>query len=165
MSRYTLCSAPIKWVHVLLDRGASEPGSIPSQPHPLVSLSLNESQSVPVRCVSDGGHPAPELKLTVGDRDITSQFETIHATEVRGPRGLRAVHFRSSCWTTSFTVTAEDHGKSLRCHAKIDDVGSVSSNVSLLVNCEYYNYTVILILNITKMSARGFSLIMYWGLN
>jgi len=132
-----MCSVPIKYMYIVIDSNPLEQPSS-NDVHRLVSLNLTEGQSVPVRCVTSGGHPAPELSVTIDDRDITSQFETTHVTDVIGQRGLRTVHFRSSCWTPSFMVTSDDHGKYLRCTALVPGIKEPSTaNVSLLVNCKY----------------------------
>jgi len=110
------------------DDGASDTAAV-------VSLRLTEGRPVPIRCLSHGGHPAPRLTVYLDRLDITDQFEASHDTDVTGPRGLRAVHYRSSCWTKEFVTSSADDGRPLRCVASVAGVNVASANVTLIVRC------------------------------
>ena len=101
----------------------------------VVSLGLTEGRPVPLRCLSHGGHPAPRLTVYLGQLDITDQFEASHDTDVTGPRGLRTVHYRSSCWTRQFVTSSAHDGLSLRCVASVAEVDVAFANVTLSVRC------------------------------
>jgi len=101
-------AAPVKWIYFVADRSLTESTQRQSPPPPLgtvdvggtaavVTLGLTEGRPVPIRCLSQGGHPAPRLTVYLDRVDITDRFEASHATDVTGPRGLRTVHYRSSC--------------------------------------------------------------------
>ena len=131
----------MKWIYIVADRSLTT--SLLSQP-PLdaddgdtavVSLGLTEGRPVPIRCLSHGGHPAPRLSVYLDRLDITDQFEAVHKTDVTGPRGLRAVHYRSSCWTKEFVASSADDGRSLRCVASVAGVDVASANVTVIVRC------------------------------
>lgn len=133
----TLCAAPIKWIYIVPGKLQSDREFEFTEPHPIASLSLKEGDSMPLRCVSDGGYPEPYFTIAIDNRDVTDQFETTHLSDSTGPRGLRTIHFRSTCSISDFTVTSEDHGKTLQCTATVKDVGAASANVTLLVSCEF----------------------------
>ena len=96
----------MKWIYFVADRSLTESQQSPAPPidgtdvgTAMVTLGLTEGRPVPIRCLSQGGHPAPRLSVYLDRVDITEQFEASHVTDVTGPRGLRTVHYRSSCWT------------------------------------------------------------------
>jgi len=103
----------------------------------LLYMTLTEGQSVPLKCLSHGGYPQPSISILLADEDITSQFQTAHTTDLTGMRGLRTLHYRSSCWNDRFTPRAQDDGRVLRCVVHISGVGSNSTNVTLRVLCKY----------------------------
>jgi len=134
-------AAPVKWIYIVADRSLTE--SSQSRPAPdaddgdtaVVSLGLTEGRPVPIRCRSHGGHPAPQLSVFLDRLDITDQFKASHETDVTGPRGLRTVHYMSSCWTKEFVTSSADDGHSLRCVASVAGVDVASANVTLIVRC------------------------------
>ena len=161
-------AAPVKWIYFVADRSLTESAQRQSPTPPLggttdvggsgtaaiVTLGLTEGRPVPIRCLSQGGHPAPRLTVYLDRVDITDRFEASHVTDVTGPRGLRTVHYRSvrpsdtrdrrtddrvhyrsSCWTDEFMTSSEDDGRSLRCVASVADVDVASANVTLVVRC------------------------------
>ena len=135
-------AAPVKWIYIVADRSLTE--SLRSRSAldsddgdtAVVSLSLTEGRPVPIRCLSHGGHPAPRLSVFLDRLDITDQFEASHDTDVTGPRGLRTVHYKSSCWTKQFVTSSPDDGRSLRCVASVAGVDVASANVTLIVRCK-----------------------------
>jgi len=143
-----MCAAPVKWIYIVADRSLTE--SLQTRPAldssdsgggdgggtAVVSLGLTEGRPVPIRCLSHGGHPAPRLSVYLDQTDITNKFEASHDTDVTGPRGLRTVHYRSSCWTKEFVTSSADDGRFLRCVASVADVDVASANVTLIVRCK-----------------------------
>ena len=138
----------MKWIYVVADRSLTEslqstPGSVDATDDDddvaggpaVMSLGLTEGRPVPVRCQSHGGHPAPRLSVYLDRLDITQQFVASHDTGVTGPRGLRTVHYRSSCWTKEFVTSSVDDGRLLRCVASVAGVDVASANVTLIVRC------------------------------
>jgi len=132
----------VKWIYFVADRSLTESQQSPAPPidgtdvgTAMVTLGLTEGRPVPIRCLSQGGHPAPRLSVYLDRVDITEQFEASHVTDVTGPRGLRTVHYRSSCWTDEFVTSSADDGRSLRCVASVADVDVASANVTLVVRC------------------------------
>jgi len=140
-------AAPVKWIYFVADRSLTESAQRQSPTPPLggttdvggsgtaaiVTLGLTEGRPVPIRCLSQGGHPAPRLTVYLDRVDITDRFEASHVTDVTGPRGLRTVHYRSvhrsalghkrqtdrrtdgrtvhyrsSCWTDEFMTSSGD---------------------------------------------------------
>lgn len=134
----------MKWIYIVADRSLTE--SLQTRPATdaagddddtaaVVSLGLTEGRPVPISCLSHGGHPVPRLSVYLDRLDITDQFEASHETDVTGPRGLRTVHYRSSCWTKEFVTSSSDDGRSLRCVASVAGVDVASANVTLIVRC------------------------------
>lgn len=122
--------APIKWLYIVLQR------SFVDLETPQLYLTLTEGRPVPLKCLSHGGYPPPEMTMFLGDRDITDRFRPSHTTDVTGPRGLRTIHSRTSCWSHDFTVSAADDGKTLQCVAVIAGIGMNSTNSTIYVNCK-----------------------------
>jgi len=133
-------TAPVKWIYIEADRSPTEAvqsrqAAADTGTSAVVSLGLTEARPVPIRCLSRGGHPTPRLSIYLDRRDITDQFEASHDTDVTGPRGLRTVHFRSSCWNNEFVTWSTDDGRTLRCVASVAGVDVASANVTLIVRC------------------------------
>ena len=132
----------MKWIYFVADRSLTESQRSPAPPsdstdtgRAVVTLGLTEGRPVPIRCLSQGGHPAPRLSVYLDRMDITDQFKASHVTDVTGPRGLRTVHYRSSCWTNAFVTSSAHDGRWLRCVASVADVDVASANVTLIVRC------------------------------
>jgi len=92
----SVCVAPVQSVHFVsenirqnhspqLTRHLKSAGRISH-------VTLIEDQPGYARCMSAGGYPPPDLQITIGDRDVTSQF-SLYSTA--------ALHGRIGTWSKS----------------------------------------------------------------
>jgi len=108
---------------------------------PVTSLTVRDSDTVSLRCVSRGGCPAPRLRMRIGHTDVTSSFRrSNHDVEVSGGRGLRRMTCGATLRTSSLVAKRQYDQLPVRCEAEPNVVGAVAANwtqLMLLIHCKY----------------------------
>ncbi len=108
--------------------------STPTSPK---SLTLIENTLNTVRCVAEGGYPAPEVRIKVGGRDITEHFRTTTRPRLTGVQGLRVITYSTELHTEHFLPQQEDDGKKLRCIAAVYNPKPNVTAVKLEILCKF----------------------------
>jgi hypothetical protein len=117
---------------------------------------FREPDSAYVGCVSHGGNPMPQVKISIGkvsnipqhqnqfyhlllQTDITDEFTTDIKEFASGPEGLQEVMYEITVFHTRFHASGEDSGRNLKCvsriHGEADLKKSVSGTIDVL--CEH----------------------------
>ena len=98
-------------------------------------ITVLDTQSSSLRCLSEGGYQSPEMSMYLDGRDITKDFSLRYATELEGVRGLRQMRFTTELFSYSFRARAEDNGKTLECLVAIPGLPTNFTTIQLNVQC------------------------------
>ena len=100
---------------------------------------LHEGQLGQVGCRSKGGHPEPEMRIVIGDHDVTDDFEeTVLAEPSADPQGLRSLLYEVTRTSDHFPVNTLYQGQRITCTSSIADTDYQMSDSAILeVHCEF----------------------------
>ena len=104
----------------------------------LSQLTVVEGAPQDLRCVAVGGYPPPQLRVFIGDRDVTLRSPASSTSVLRGTPGLRLVVVRTERVYERLTLNADSDGLFIKCVAAVTDVGFLTTAVQLHVNCESF---------------------------
>ena len=91
-----------------------------------------EARPRQIRCVSEGGFPLPEMRLYVGEREVTKMFSQSNSVTLDGERGLRQIHYRIERSTSYLSFSALDDEQPIRCVVTVS--GFPANQTHLIVN-------------------------------
>ena len=100
------------------------------------TLTVTEKLSVNVQCIVKGGYPPPSVEVFLGREDVTDRFTFSHVAELTGAKGLRTIVYHTKMNALTFTATADDDGKRLKCISAVPGLQSNVSFVKLNVLCK-----------------------------
>jgi len=95
-----------------------------------MTYEFEEFEPTRVSCSSRGGNPPPQLRIYLGDKDVTSEFQEFVEDVPHGPKGLEMVTHDVTLVNDEFMVRAEDSGKHLSCTAVMRGHEELNKNVS-----------------------------------
>ncbi len=96
-----------------------------------------EDAMTPIRCISRGGSPPPEMKIFLGRTDCTKHFRFDSLPSMTGEVGFRYIHMTTMLVTDYFRVSSNDDGKKLNCFAQVTGLQQVVKSILIIVHCEY----------------------------
>ena len=88
-------------------------------------LHMDRNSLYTVICEAFGSNPAPNLKILIGDWDISSEFQTEETKHLQGQDGdgaLRAVTYDVIKTKTDFKPTRDMHDKMLTCKGIVPEM-------------------------------------------
>ncbi len=101
------------------------------------SIIFVEDKPTPIRCISRGGSPPPEMKIFLGRTDCTKYFRFDSLPSMTGEKGFRYLHMTTMLVTDHFRVSSTDDGKKLNCFAQVTGLQQVVKSILIIVHCEY----------------------------
>ena len=107
----------------------SQETAIDTVSHRIHDVNATAGLPTPIRCVADGsGFPSPNLRVTIGTRDVTAHYFRQTTTaffeppamdnsqdSTAAPIGLRLIKYRTELIAKGLVVEANDDGATMRC--------------------------------------------------
>ncbi len=100
------------------------------------AITLVEGKPTPIRCISRGGSPPPEMGIFLGRTDCTKHFRFDSVHSMTGGVGFRYLHITTMLVTDHFRVSSDDDGKKLNCIAQVPGLTQVVKSIQIIVHCE-----------------------------
>lgn len=90
-----------------------------------------------MRCVAVGGFPLPEMRMFVGDVDVTRHFVLSHSVTLNGVRGLRSIRYRTERTADKMAFTSRDDSQPIKCVVTVPGLPANHTVVNIDVLCTY----------------------------
>ena len=140
------CSAPIDRVFIVVGQLVVGYDGL----EPRRDAVFIDRQPTAVRCVADGGYPAPDMTLHLAGRDATNAFSFSQRLQFaddddddddvggdRPPRELRRLRYITERRHDAIQLTVKDDGKTIECVATVAGLTSNKTSASIVVHCEF----------------------------
>lgn len=131
VTHFIFVRATVKMLFLTTDNASGHP-AISNRLTKLVAV---EGRPQRLRCFSTGGYPAPEVHVTLDDRDISDQFTLYSSTSFYGKLGLRLMMTQTERRTDLLDLKAEDDGARIRCVVVVP--GLVANVTEIIVEVNY----------------------------
>lgn len=93
-----------------------------------------------LRCILVAETPH-DVKIFIGQRELTTQFDRGQTVVVSGRPGLRRMQYTIQLTNHLFQPQASDHSKKIKCSAYSQDGGTINTtSVRLIIHCELKMY-------------------------
>ena len=142
------CSAPVENIYITKNNSAmmrtdtTAPTDVDTGQIMGTKRGLNFIEGYPqtLSCTSEGGFPAPEMLIYIGNHDVTSNFTLTHREKWTGLKGLRVVSYTTERVATQLMARPEFDGKKMQCIVTVPGIGANITTVKIKVRCECIIY-------------------------
>lgn len=86
-----------------------------------------------IRCVGVGGYPLPEIRVFLGNKEVTGMFQLTSSVSLEGARGLRLIKYRTERTTDHLAFTAHDDELPIRCVVTVPGIAANRTHVNINV--------------------------------
>jgi hypothetical protein len=116
-------------------------------------LVFTEARPCTLRCVAEGGYPAPQLDLYLGHQRLGPEagFQLTRTVAPLGRKGLRVLYYTSERGSHDFRVDAEHDGMNVTCVASTSAAAVNQTTAQIVVLCTLLSFGCLLIYRLERL--------------